>query len=390
MNRRTFLARAAAGVGVSAAVGLTPLNPLAPDSRREASAETTTPASSEESTETEQPAHYLWTDDRFGGVSGLVTDTTGDELYVSRGTTVERIDAGSGEVEWDVESEQSIEEPVAVGGETVFAVGRHGRLVAAGRDGGDRLWFEDTNAFSPARPIVDDETVVVAGRYVSAYGIDSGERQWSSSDRFTSPRTLRSGRHLYVGDHRNTAKLDLRDGSTVWQFDNGDRVGGPSFNFVLDSQRDLLFGTNSGTLYAVDATAGSLEWTAEDPGTFRSLAATDAGLVYCLETDAGNSQFGVIDLDDREILWEKIASLDFEEWEYGRVTTDLTVYGGAILVGTSSGHLATIDPGAGRFRAATTAHDDGIDRLSVDGDRAYLTGSRVLRGVDLAETALVR
>lgn len=125
-----------------------------------------------------------------------------------------------------------------------------------------------------------------------------------------------------------------------------------------------------------------------DPGTFRSLAATDDGLVYRLETDAGNSQFGVIDLDAREILWEKIALFDFEEWEYGRVTTDLTVYGGSILAGTSSGHLATTDPGAGRFRAATTVHDDGIDRLSVDGDRAYLTGSRVLRGIDLAETAV--
>lgn len=232
--------------------------------------------------------------------------------------------------------------------------------------------------------------MVVAGQRVYAHDIESGERQWSSTDRFTSPRILRSGRHLYVGDHRNTSKLDLRDGSTVWQFDNGDRVGGPSFNVVLDSQRNLLFGTNGSTLYAVNANNGTLEWTAEDPGTFRSLAAIDGGLIYCLETDAGNSQFGVIDLDDQEIVWEKIVSLDFDEWEYGRVTTNITVYGGAILAGTSSGHLATIDPDAGRFRAATTVHDDGINRLSVDGDRAYLTGSRVLRGIDLAETALVR
>lgn len=376
---------------MSAVVGLTPLNPLAPDSRREEPKETTSSTvPSEGSSETEQPSHYLWTNDVFGGVSGLVTDATGDELYVSRGTEAKRIDAETGEVEWDVESEQSIETPVTVGDETVFAVGRHGRLLAADREDGERLWFEDTNAFSPARPTVYDETAVVAGQRVYAHDIESGERQWSSSDRFTSPRTLRSGRHLYVGDHRNTAKLDLRDGSTVWQFDNGDRVGGPSFNFVLATQRNLLFGTNGSTLYAVDTNNGTLEWTAEDPGTFRSLAATDGGLVYCLETDAGNSQFGVIDLDDQKILWEKIASLDFEEWEYGRVTTNITVYGGAILAGTSSGHLATIDPDAGRFRTATTVHDDGINRLFVDGDRAYLTGSRVLRGIDLTETALVR
>lgn len=390
MNRRGFLRRATAGIGVSAVIGATPLNPLTPpptrerDEPSEPSESTSAEASS---TDEPAPAYQLWTNDVTGSITGLVSGASGDDLYVSISNKVYRIRAASGEIEWRAKSEQPIEEPAAIGDGTVFAGTRYGRLLAVDRETGDRLWFEDTNAFSPSGPTVYDATVVLPGRYLYGFDTESGDRRWTSDERFTSSRTLRSGRYLYVGASYNTGKVDLRDGSTTWAL--GDRARGPSFNLVLDAGRDRLFGTNGGTLYAVDDTSGELAWTADDAGHIRSLVLSGDLLVYLVETDAGNSKFGAIDLAEREIRWEKIAPLDIEGWEYGSVTTDLIDIGETVLVGTRTGHLVTIDPATGDLHRAASILDDEIDRLRVDGDRAYLTGGRVLQGIDLAETAVL-
>lgn len=390
MNRREFLRLAAPGVGVSAVVGATGLNPLAPERTPDAPADAAGPTPTETGsspTATPEPEYRLWSHDVRGDVAGFVTAGRGEELYVSIGASVYRIAGDSGRIEWDVASEQAIETPVGVSGSSIFAAGRQGRLLAVDRRTGNRRWFEDTDSFVPDSPRVYGGTVALPGRRVYGFDAGTGEQEWSSAERFTMPVALRSGRYVYAGSARQLAKIDLEDGTSVWNWNERPSTNAPSRNLLLDADRDVLFGTYNWTLFAVDAGDGSLLWTAEDSDPIRSLALLDDLLLYHVRTDAGNPKLGAIDLDDEEVRWEKIAPLDVAGWEYGRVTTDLFGRDGEVLAGTGTGHLVGVDAATGSLGGAAGILDDDVQRLHVVGKRAYLSGDRRLLGVDLS-TAL--
>jgi len=388
MDRREFLRAGAVGLGITGIVGATGANPLAPDRSAATDADPERPPRrppTETPTPEPTPDHLLWSHDVRGSVYGLTTAGEGAELYVSIGTTVSRLDAESGDVEWEASSEQSIEAPVAVADDAIFAVGRQGRLLAVDRASGDRRWFEDTGSFTPDRPHVHDGAVVVPGQRIAAYEADSGDRRWVSSRRFTSPQTLRTDDHLYVGDANDAAKLSLADGSAVWTWDDRHYTADLAYNLVHSPDHDLLFGTNGGGLYAVDTTDGELRWQAEDRGTFQSLALVGDRLLYLIETEADNSMFGAIDLAAAEISWEHIAPLDLDDWEYGRVSTDMADYEGDILAGTTTGHLVRLDPESGELRDAGSIREGAIGGSHVVQDRAYLVADGGIAGIDLTE-----
>lgn len=394
MKRREFLAHATVGTAISAGVGLTALNPFAPSRERaEAAApddrpETTAPDPTP--TSTPAPDWHRWSADVTGEIYGLATSATGAGLYVSIANEVYRIDAETGDVDWKAESEQSIEAPVAVGDSALFAAGRQGRLLALDRESGDRRWFEDTGTFSPGRPVFHERAVVLPGRGIDAFAASDGEPLWSVSGGFTSPRTVRTGQSLLVGAGDDSAKIDLAAGIPVWQWGERQYTGGPSFNLVVDRERDLFFGTNGGSLYAVDSTDGELQWTGTDPGVFQSLCLLDDALLYHVVTEADNSMFGALDLDTNEIRWENIAPLDFSEWGLGRATADLISYDDHLVAGTEAGHVAAIDPESGEFVGSTSVLDEAIEKMHVDGGRAYLVGRSTLRGIDLSAIEMSR
>lgn len=387
MNRREFLRLAASGVAASAVVGATGLNPLAPardadettdGARRGTPTERTTP------TATPEPDYRLWAHDIRGNVGGFVSADRGSDLFVSIGTRVYRIAGRSGRIVWEAESEQEIEKAVCVAGDDVFAAGRHGRVVAVDRQTGDRRWFANTDAFSPDTPLAYGDTVALPGDRVYGFDVETGDRTWTSGERFTLATAVRSGRYVYAGSGRHLARIDLEDGTSVWNWDESPARKAPSRNLVLDTDRDRLFGTYNWTLYAVDATDGSLLWTAEDEETFRSLARFGTHLLYHVRTDAGNPKLGAIDLGEQAVAWEKIAPLDVDGWEYGTVTTDLYGRDGTAIFGTGTGHLVELDPATGDLEGAAAVLDDDVARLHVAGDRAFLAGDNRITGIDLS------
>lgn len=389
MDRRTFLTSAALGVGGSALIGATPLNPLiaATDGRDSGNApETTTPTTRQTPTATPPPKHRLWTNDLYGEVSGLITDAAGRELYVSISNKVYRIGADTGEITWRAESEQSIETPVALGDRIVVAVGRHGRVLAIDRASGNRLWFESTDSFTPARPAVDGGTAVVPGRRVYGFDAGSGNRKWASETSFTAPNALQDGRFLYVGSAWNLAKFDLADGTPVWAWDDRERTHAPCYNFVLDPARGYIYGTYNWQVFAVDVSTGDVVWQGEYDNVVSSFHHHDDLLVSVSETDAGNTKLAAINLAEPAVAWKRIAPLDITSWEYGRITTALAGHDGQVVAGTNTGHLVALNPTSGDLEAVTRIFEDGIRRLYLHGDRAYATSDDAIRGIDLTKT----
>ncbi|NIB99075.1 PQQ-binding-like beta-propeller repeat protein [Halobacterium sp. R2-5] len=390
MDRRSFLRSMGLGVGASALVGASPLNPLdsrpAPDSSTDTTPEPTSTTTAEPTTAA-PPEHYRWTRDLYGTVRGLVTDGAGEELYVSIGRNVYRLAADSGDVDWQAESEQTVEAPVALGESAAFAVGDEGRLLSIARSSGDRNWFEDVYVYRAARPRVYDGTVVVLGQRVHGFEADSGDHQWQSEQTFTTPGALRDDGFLYVGSGRTFAKLDLADGSTVWEWDDRDHLDMPNAGFRLDADRGLLYATYNGTLFAVETETGDVAWQA-DGNYVRALDLYGDYLLTVTETDADNTKFSAIDLDEPAVAYEQIAPLDVDGWSYGRVTTSLAAHDSYAVAGTDTGHLVALDAASGRLVGATAVAEDSLARLHVDGDAAFVSGSGFLRSVDLATASL--
>lgn len=388
MNRRSFLKSAAFGVGGSALLGFTPINPLDSGSSRRDSGDqtsTSTPTPTETSTTPPPPEHRLWSNDIYGPVTGLVTDGTGRELFVSISNKVYCIDADTGGISWYAEFEQSIEKPVALGKGTVLAVGRHGRVITIDRASGDRRWFEETNSFIPGQPVLHETTAVVPGRHIYGFNVESGEHRWSSEATFTVPTTLQNGRFLYVGSAWNLAKIDLTDGSAVWIWGDRERGHAPSQNFILDPNRGYLYGTYNWQFFAVDVQTGKVVWESRYDYAVQSFHRHEDILLSTAETDADNTKLVALDLSGPALLWEKIAPLDVADWDYGQITTKLAGYADRVVAGTSTGHLVMLDPFKGELVATTRLFKDSVRRLHTHDDRAYVIGPSTLYGIDLGE-----
>jgi len=389
MNRRSFIRQAAVGVGLSSLIGVTPLNPLTPSvstTDQESDSQTQLTPEPAESTPTPEPVpdYVLWDVEVRGDPSGIAVGPGGSGLFISLGNRVHHLDIKTGNVEWDTESEQTIESPVGISDEQVFAAGRHGRLLAIDRGTGDRLWFKDTGLFTPDRPIAYQDNVIVAGQSVQAFNASSGERQWTADEQFLSPKAVRLGDFLYLADHDNTAKINLQDGTINWKWQEGAAIDGPSYNAQIDSKRNRLFGTNGSDLFAVNTETGEPVWTASDQGTFQSLSQHGDILAYHIITEQENSMLGAIDLATTEIKWENIASLDFEGWDYGQVSTDVWDYQNSILAGTETGHIVTVGPSSGDVQTVTQVADGPIQRLHINDARGILVTDQTIRAVDLS------
>ncbi|WP_424005596.1 PQQ-binding-like beta-propeller repeat protein (plasmid) [Haloarcula salina] len=388
MNRRTFLRQAAVGVGLSSLVGMTPLNPLTPSNSntdREADYPVQPTPEPVESTPTPEPLpdYVLWGAEVTGDPSGIAVGPSESDLFISLGSKVYQIDSKTGSVGWNAESEQTIERPVGISDDHVFATGRHGRLLAIDRATGERLWFKDTDSFSPDRPIVYQDSVIVAGQSVKAFGTSNGERRWTADVRFTTPRAIRSGEYLYLVDTRDTAKINLQDGATEWKWEEREYTDGPSYNVTINHQRNRLFGTNGSDLFAIDTETGELIWAGSDPGIFHSLSSHGDILAYHIITEEENSMLGAIDLAATEIKWENITSLDYSEWNYGQVSTELWNYQNSMLAGTETGHIVTVNPQSGGLQTATQVVDGPIQRLHITDDHGILVTERLIRAIEL-------
>jgi len=152
MDRRRFLKSAALGGSISAFLGLTPFNPLI--NRTRDISETQSPDStlpgraSEPGTPTEPaaPAHRMWKTEFRGDIHGITTSDDSTELYIAISNSISRLNAATGELAWEAESEQSIRQPVVLSEEKTIATGRAGRVLAVNRQNGNRDWFENTDS----------------------------------------------------------------------------------------------------------------------------------------------------------------------------------------------------------------------------------------------------
>lgn len=147
----------------------------------------------------------------------------------------------------------------------------------------------------------DPPTLLVAGYAGDLIALDAGADLGVVKWRFHPPGTIYGPpafdavrRRVYVGaGDRRLYALDAR-GLYLWSFETGDNVA--TRPLVLPEQGLVLFGSEDGNLYALDADTGEQRWKAEAGGAVVSFPvlvggqvafASDDGSVYGLDPVSG-------------------------------------------------------------------------------------------------------
>ncbi|MER7585834.1 PQQ-binding-like beta-propeller repeat protein [Kitasatospora sp. NPDC097691] len=252
---------------------------------------------------------------------------------------VQVLDAASGEPRWEVAAPDWDEfpwqqEPVVGGGRVYAAHGTSLRCYDAA--GGGLCWSSDPGASGVLA--LAGETVFAAGRYggLLAFDARSGERRWvqEAVDRTDSPPAVGQGvvHVLHNGATVGSATvfaLDAATGRVLWQRGRLP-VSGPLS--VADGAVCLLSGTR---LTVLDAGTGDTRWTAQVPsGLGRGMGSATAadGAVYVGTND---DRLFAFDLVTGRARWRDEPQRLREDTEYTRVF--LAADGSAVFRGSRTG-----------------------------------------------------
>ena len=321
---------------------------------------------------------------------------------------------------WSVDGESLLRFPPVVAYGHVFAATSLGRVMALDAESGDVLWESETDRCTAASPAVMGKVVFVslmdptpcdrherrAPGYLVAFDAATGDELWRFEAGVIESSPLVVGKRVFVGSwDNNVYALDLETGDQLWSYETEDRIrGGAAFR-----QNRVYISGDDDTLYALAARNGQLIWAAQGGDNFRTTPAINSGRVYIGNADGNVYAFGA---DEGETLWTYATG--------GPVFGTPAIWEDTVYVGSATGRLYALDAATGgvnwSFDAASPiagsptvvaghvyvstqakktfaldaltgtevwSFDDGRrSSLVADDSRVYLSGSRILYALE--------
>lgn len=236
-----------------------------------------------------------------------------------------------GQVQWAVDREDlSFFTAPTIEEESLFVGGYE--LVKFDRTSGASDWIHDFDGQTHATPALGEEHVFLGLSNLVAFDKASGEKRFTldAEGDFSAPvlddGVVFVGTSIYRDDDTWTGYLhaaDVEDERWLWRVETGriDR------NLPLAVHDDTVFVTNdSGTLYAIATTDGTIRWTFETGSDDCTLPRVGGGIVYVSSGDTVHA----VDADSGEQRWH--ASWDgrqFDSWsDSPPLVTDDALYVG--------------------------------------------------------------
>ena len=218
---------------------------------------------------------------------------------------------GPWRTKWKHKASALTEFPPSIAQNRILQLSDDARLVSRNLETGKKIWDRKLGKLSASSPAIEDGRVYVtllngaqgSGRVV-CLRFDDGKILWSKalSSRSESSPLVDSGRVFFGSEGGTLYALDAKSGKQDWTY----RAGGAVKGSPTLSDGVLFFGAYGGSVHAVRARDGAKVWTSGAghglvrSGNFYATAAVAFGRVYIGATDGRAYSFSA---KDGRVAW---------------------------------------------------------------------------------------
>jgi outer membrane protein assembly factor BamB len=268
----------------------------------------------------------------------------GAMIYTSSSTKVVALNTGDGSFAWSTDVGEMVLSPPAVANGVVYVGGGcdscPGEVNALNASTGEILWTATTGQIVSSAPAVASDTVYVGSfdGKVYAFNAADGATKWvraTGASVRSSP--VVAGGTVYAGsDDGKIYGLNATTGSIRWSFVTGNYASSPA---VVGGV--VYAGSADGKMYALSTNNGAVKWATALGAPVASSPAVANGIVYATAggANAGDDKSRVVALDATtgSLLWSAVLGGAF-------VSSSPTIANGTVFVG-SSAHFDAADDG---------------------------------------------
>jgi outer membrane protein assembly factor BamB len=229
---------------------------------------------------------------------------------------------------------------------------------------GGLQWRVQTGGPVRSSPVLSESTIYIGSGDGSVYAIDAttGTIRWrhATGGAVASTPAVGGGLVFVNGNDGRFRALSAADGSLAWSVATGAAIplkwGYESGEIYTSSPAldgaTVVFGSQDGHVYALDARTGRQRWRYRTGGRVYASPAIAAGTV--IAADQAGSVFAISLTSGRQI-WRfdtEGTRLRSADWGFDRTTVQSSpaVVGGAVYVGARDGFLYAIDRATGAER----------------------------------------
>lgn len=238
-------------------------------------------------------------------------------VYIGRYRKVYAIDADEGERRWEFKPDSGVSSSPNVVDGTVYIGSDDGNVYALATDpeweegshtANDERWRFETGDRVSSSPTVVEGAVYVGSRDSHVYALDAadGQRNWgfeTGGKVFSSP-TIFDGTLYVTSADSHLYALDAEDGELLWKVDTGQEIrSSPTVS------NDTLYVGGGydpytpGTVYALNATTGDLQWEFGTIGADLTPTVAD-GMMFIGSQNGRDGKMYGLDAGTGDMSWE--------------------------------------------------------------------------------------
>jgi len=229
---------------------------------------------------------------RFDGATGMYVEggALADNLFVigNGDGNVYALNRETGSLQWTFETGHRVWSTPLIVSDTVYVGSMDRTLYALNLDNGDVKWAFETDGAFGARPALSDGTLYIGAFNDTVYAIDAetGEERWHfrGDDWFWGSPAVRDGTVYAVDVKGRLYAFDAQSGDELWHkflvTDQNQPVPVRAGITLNEDGSRLFINARTGTLYALNASDGFVEWSSPAEGRGLSEPVVADSLVY--------------------------------------------------------------------------------------------------------------